>query len=44
MIVITIIDILTLLCGLFLSSIFILCGLSDWQKTIHDNNKDDEQK
>lgn len=42
MLVITIGDIVALLCGLFLLSIFVFCKLSDWQKKKHDNNKDDE--
>jgi len=42
MLVITLIDALALLCGLFLSSIFIFCKLSDWQKKKRDKNNDDE--
>jgi len=42
MLVITLIDVLALLCGLFLSSIFIFCKLSDWQKKKRDKNNDDE--
>ena len=42
MLVITLSDILGLLCGLFLLSIFIFCKLSDWQKKKHDENNDDD--
>ena len=42
MLVITIGDIVALLCGLFLLSIFIFCKLSDWQKKKRDKNDDDK--
>lgn len=44
MLVITLNDIIGLLCGLFILSIFIFCKLSNWQKKKHEKNNDDELK